>query len=490
MNARTFVVVALALLGTACVSGRSFKTPRSLTEERPVRHLRIPPGEMPDEPFRSEPPARIATKPRPLTLPTEARLSNGVRVIMLERHDFPSISAVLVLDRGAVAAGPGVAALYGRAFLGASSAYPRDEAWRYLAFVGASVTGQVSFDAVTMQITALTPLFNSALSRAAPMFVSPALETADLDDARTHLAADRAHAADDPAVVASQALFASVFPPPHPYGVPISGGSLATTATNGGLRVFRDESLSAEHVGVACAGDFKPAWLLATLEKTLGSLPKHSLGTAPALPPPVRAGRRVIVIDRPGATQSAVAIGWPGLLADDREHAPLDVLASATAGELASRLNLTVRRELGASYGVRMSATSLRSAGVVQISAAVDTAKTREAVRGMLVEVEKLRAEPLSDAELASAKSRTMLDFDGGSSRGVARALARSISEGRAPAHVVTYNARVDLVTAEDVRATADRVLARDDTRIIVVGDASKIAAGLRTLDAGDVVVR
>lgn len=53
----------------------------------------------------------------------------------------------------------------------------------------------------------------------------------------------------------------------------------------------------------------------------------------------------------------------------------------------------------------------------MQIAAAVDTAKTHDAVKGMLVEVSKLRAEPLSDAELAAAKSRTMLDFEGGSSR-------------------------------------------------------------------------
>ncbi len=298
MKARVLALLAVALLGTACVSERTFKASRTLTEERPARHLRMPPGEMPDQPFRSEPPDRSATKPRPLATPTEARLSNGVRVLMLERHDFPSISAVLVLDRGAVAAG--------------------------------------------------------------------------------------------------------------------------------GVRVFRDESLSADHVGVACAGDFKPAWLLGALEKQLGNLPKHSLGAAPSLPAPVKTGRAVIVIDRPGATQSAVVIGWPGLPADDRSHAPLDVLASATAGELASRLNITVRRELGASYGVRMSATSLRSGGVVQIAAAVGTAKTRDAVKGMLVEVEKLRAEPLSDGELTAAKARTMLAFRGRLLAG-RRSLARPI---------------------------------------------------------------
>lgn len=212
-----------------------------------------------------------------------------------------------------------------------------------------------------------------ARRRATPMFVTPALETEDLEKARTHLAADRAEAADDPAVVASEALFASVFPPPHPYGVPVSGGLLATSSTNGGLRAFRDESLSAEHVSVACVGDFKPAWLLAALEKTLGKLPNHALGTAPSLPTLVKTGRK----------------------------------------------------GLGASYGVRMSAAPLRSGGIVRITAAVDTAKAAAAVRGLLGDVERLRTEPLTDAELAAAKSRTMLVFDGEASRGRWRARSR-----------------------------------------------------------------
>lgn len=72
----------------------------------------------------------------------------------------------------------------------------------------------------------------------------------------------------------------------------------------------------------------------------------------------------------------------------------------------------------------------------------------------------------------------------------MARALTRSISEGHPPSYVLTYIARVDVVSSEDVRASAERLLARDDVCIIVVGDAAKIAAGLRTLDAGDVIVR
>jgi zinc protease len=107
----------------------------------------------------------------------------------------------------------------------------------------------------------------------------------------------------------------------------------------------------------------------------------------------------------------------------------------------------------------------------------------------MLQELERLRVEPLSPAELGAAKLRAYADLERGSTRGLARYLAHAIVEGLPPAHVVTHNARVDAVTAEAVRAAAEKYLAVDEVRIVVVGDASRIVEGLRTLGVGDVSV-
>lgn len=511
MNASRRNAIAIRLLASffvlsvpACVEPRVFVAPKSLSDGRPVRAVMMPPGALEDEPFRATPPDRIAAKLRPLPMPTEARLSNGIRVVMLERHDFPSISAVFVLDRGASAAPPGVAALYGEAMLGTSAEYESGEAWQYLGYVGAGVNQDTWRDAVALQVTALTPLFVSALSRTAPMFTAASLDGEAIDAGRTHLAAERARAASDPADVATDALYASVFPAPHPYGVPISGdlaGTPSTTrrgrhidgaldrATNAAVRAFRDGNLSADHVGVACVGDFKPAWLQQVLERSLGKLPRRATIAMPEFPATTKHERRVVVIDRPAAEQSSVAIGWPGPRAPERDGVALDVLAAATAGALSTRLNITVRRELGASYGVRMSAEGMRNGGLIRISAAIETAKTIDAMRGLFVELERLRHEPLTDAELDAAKMRTSIDLDSGSTRGLARHLARAIAEGLSQEHVVTRNARIDAVTAEAVRAVAERYLVRDDARIVVVGDASRIADGLRALGAGEVTV-
>jgi zinc protease len=497
-------LVSLLIVVPACGNGRVFVPPASLSEGRPTRAVTMPNSTLADEPFRATSPDRIAAKPRQLPMPTEVRLSNGIRVVMLEHQDFPSISAVLVLDRGASAAPPGVAALYSEAMLGTSDAYKAVEAWQYLTYVGATLNSDISRDAVTLQITALTPLFVSALSRATPMFTSSSLESDDIEEGRTHLAAERAQAGDDPSDVAIEALYASVFPAPHPYGVPISGdppGTRTATkrgrhidgaldrATDAAVRAFRDGNLSADHVGVAVVGDFKPAWIQQVLENALGKVPRRTTTPMPDFPALAKGGRKVIVIDRPAAAQSAVAIGWPGPRAGDRDNLALDVLAAATAGDLSTRLNITVRKELGASYGVHMSAVGLRAGGIVTIAAAIDTARTVDALRGLFKEIDRLRTEPLSPAELGAAKLRTYHELERGSTRGLARYLARAIAEDLPPASVVTHNARVDVVTAEAVRAAAAHYLAADDARVVIVGDASTIVAGLKTLGIGDVSI-
>lgn len=501
---RMLAFAACATLVCGCGGGRAFKAAASLSEGRPVRVFTAVPAELDDEPFRATPPARTSDKARPLPSPAEVHLSNGVRVVMLERHDFPSISMAFVLDRGAAAAPPGVAALYAEALTGTSAEYKSGEAWEYLSFVGGSVATYAWRDATMLQVTAVTPLFVSALSRAAPMFTNPELESDDLEDARTQLAARQAENGEEPSDVAHDALYAAVFPALHPYAVPIYGlparakrGANADArqrvqerATDAAVRAFRDGTLAADRVSVACVGDFKPALIQKVLENALGKLPKHATAPAPTFPPvPPNGGRKVTIIDRPGSVQSSVAIGWPGPRGSERDVVALDVLASATAGELSTRLNITVRKELGATYGVHMTATAMRDGGLIQIAASIDTARTVDAMKGLLAELGRLRTEPISAAELGAAKLRTYHDLEHSSTRGLARYLAYALAEDKPVAHAVTYNARIDVITAEEVRAAAEKWLAVGEARIVIVGDASRIADGLRSLDVGEVSV-
>jgi zinc protease len=197
----------------------------------------------------------------------------------------------------------------------------------------------------------------------------------------------------------------------------------------------------------------------------------------------------IAIVDRPGAVQSSIAIGWRSASASDPDRAALEVLSAATGGWLSSRLNLTVRKELGASYGVRSSLLSWRAGGTLELTTAVETDRTADALAGMLREIDRLRSEPLGADELASAKSKTVIGDERSSSRGLAYRLAHSLAEGLPVSDVAAHAVRVEALSAEDVRGAAEKWVGPAKRCIVIVGDAVKIAPAITSLGVGRIEV-
>lgn len=494
MKLRTTFLALTMLLPACALPGKTYKQPQApVSEGRPQRQVTMPVGDAADEEFRASPPPPTKSKSKTYSTPVDTRLSNGVRIVMLERHDFPSVSALLLLDRGSTAAGPGIALTYAEAMVGGSSEYKAGEAFEYLNFVGGRVESFAYHDFLGIQTTALSPLIVSALSRTTPMFTAPDLGSKDRDHAHAAIKAARSSASDAPSILANDTLTEMLFPPPHPYGVPPDGGTkrLSDGAIDKALDAFRDQNVTSDRITAVVVGDFKPESMQRAFEKLLAKVGKGGGAPVPALPAvPPKSGGKVVIVDRPGAVQTNVAIGWPGPKSGVDEAIALDVLANATAGDLSTRLNLHVRQELGATYGVSMTAYSLRDGGYLAIRAAIDTARTVDALKGLFSELERLRKEPLSDAELSAAKLRTHFDLEHGTAHGLARTLAYAIGKGLPPAYVTTFNNKVDALGAEDVRAAAEKRMTKEELRVVLVGDAATIADGVKALGLGEVTIR
>lgn len=490
--ARALLLVSALAATAACSAEPRLATPASVTDKRASRAVAMTPGDATDEDaLRAAPPAPLSPRRIPHGTLRDETLPSGVRVVTLERHDFPAVSCAFVLDRGAAAVPAGAARVYAAALVGSSRSFARDDALSYLRFVGATLRPRAAQDGVVLQVTALSPLAVSALSRAAPMFLAPSLDDDDVERARVLVAADRSADGDAPARRAKEALFAALFPPPHPYGAPIDGGgadALRRVAPDT-VAALRDLHLSPTHVAIACAGDLQHDRLVRVLAAHVAALRPKPERPLPDRAAPRPGPARVVVVDRPGAAQSNVALGWLGPRASDRDALALDVLSAATAAGLSSRLNLSVRKELGATYGVHMRLVRMREAGAITVRAAIETARTGPALRAILDGIDALRAAPLGPEELASAKLRVGFEDEGGSIAGVASALADAIILGRPAADALGEQAHIDALDAETVRAAAARWLTREGARLVVVGDAAKIAKDLGPLGLGEVDV-
>ncbi len=490
MSAAHRLVLACAIFACACgAESAGGYVPKELPDRRgqPIAERAVP---TPKEAAADKPPAPLARKMRRASRPTETRLSNGIRVLMLERHDFPAATVGLVLDRGAASAPSGVASLYAEAIRGSSGEHSRKDAFGYLRYIGATTRTWATRDAVSISTTALSPFVWGAFERVAPMMTKPLFESEDLADARTSARADAAIERERGTDKARAAMFEMLFPSGHPYGRTTSAWDDARyeKMSKNELESFQSMFVVAERVSVVAVGDFSPKELVRQLEKRLRGLPKKKAGVPPEPPPIQRPARaRITIIDRKGASQSNVAIGFSGARRAEQVHAPLAILQSMLGRGLSGRLNLKVRGEHGATYGVHMRDHAWRDGGAIEVFAAIDTQATAKALSGLMTELARVRTEAVEDAELTRAKAHAIdsaIDVDSYGS------LASLAGAGLPLDHWDKLEMAIAAQSSEDVQQAAATYLATDVAQIAIVGDADAIATPLRALNIGEVTIK
>ena len=128
-----------------------------------------------------------------------------------------------------------------------------------------------------------------------------------------------------------------------------------------------------------------------------GAIPGYA--PAPKLPagPRVRTGKRA-------TSQAQICLGVPALHRDHPDSWTLAVLNAVLGDGMSSRLFLSVREELGLAYDVSSGLVDYADAGALEVSAGVDPAGLPAALEAILVELARLRDEPVPEAELAKAK--------------------------------------------------------------------------------------
>ncbi len=192
-NTTTGALAAVTMLLTCCGHPHGERRSPDVAIGRRSAVRTFQPRTAPTDPawLRTAPPS-LPMRPAVDPAIAERRLANGSRVLVVERHDFPSVSLAFVLDRG-ICDGGTAAAIYGRA-LGSSPGRDRNDNFVYLHEVAADVYRDVTDDSVILTTTVLPPLLASAISRLAPMFFAPGLDARDL--ARpSQIVERRAHAA-------------------------------------------------------------------------------------------------------------------------------------------------------------------------------------------------------------------------------------------------------------------------------------------------------
>jgi zinc protease len=421
------------------------------------------------------------------------RLANGIEVWIAEQHALPRVALALAIRGGAERDPPG------RAGLAALCADLIDEgsgSRSALELAVAFADEGAEFDAVTshagtvLRVWSLSdpPGLGRVLGLLADVATRPRFLGVEFERVRADRLTAIAARGDDPAAVADRILDKAIYGDAHAYGIPVEGraGSLRRVRLQD-VRAFWHRHYRPDNAALIAVGAVVPADLLRALQDAFGPWRTPPSERAPDPPPPTGFGPRLVVVDRPGASQSEIRLGHVGLARGHRDEFAVEVLATLLGGTFASRLNHRLREELGYTYGAWAGFALRRGAGPFVTGAAVRTDATAAAVREFASEVTRIREAEPSAVELRRARDGLLRGlparFEGASA--VAWELANLFLHGAPSDHFARYAERVAAVTAQDVHRAAAEHLRPEQLQIAIVGDRAAIEADLAAAGLG-----
>ena len=432
-----------------------------------------------------------------LTLPPiqKRALTNGLPVWIVEMHEVPVANVTLIIKAGA---GDDPAGRYGLANFtaamldegaGTRNALQLADAIDYL---GASLSTGSSFDMSSVRLQAPVSKLDDALPLMADVALRPAFSDTEVERLRKERMTSLMQTRDNAGALATAAFGRLVFGPRHRYGTPGLGNQASNSEMSASdLKAFYASYYQPQNAHLLVVGDVTPAAMLPKLERAFGGWKNGAAPPKTTVSPAAQHGpRQIYLVDKPGAAQSQIRIGWMGVARSTADYYVLDVLNTILGGSFTSRLNQNLREEHGYAYGASSSFDMRLSAGPFTAGAGVQSDKTVESLREFFKELDGMH-QPVPADELARAKNYEALGFPAafGTTAGMAGNLVELVVYGLPESFFADYVPKIQAVTAADVRRAANEYLQTDRFAVVVVGDLAKIEKPIRDAGLGPVKV-
>jgi zinc protease len=437
------------------------------------------------------PPAGAPADALALPAISERVLTNGLTVLAAEYHEVPLVIFHLLMQGGAAYDPPGkggVAELTADLLREGTERLTAEELAREIEFLGGSLDADAGVDFSSISGEFLSKDLDRGLELFTEVARHPAFRPEDVRRTRGLALAEIIAARENASSIADR-CFQSYLYGAHPYGHPSEG----TEQTVGTIGVEDVRSFYRQHFGPARAvlvviGDAPAAALLSKAERAFGDW-RPAAAAAMAIPAPVRvAGRKILLVDKPDATQTHIRVGNVAIARSDPTFVPAVVTSTILGGGFGSRLidQLRVRRSL--TYGAWSFFAARRVPGDFRVGTFTKVATTGEALTVALDVLASFAREGATAVELERAQSLLtgqyplQLETPGA----LAGRLAELEAYGLPRADIETFPAQVLAVRAEDVRRVAGRYVTPADAAIVVVGPATTLAPQLAKLGTVD----
>jgi predicted Zn-dependent peptidase len=419
-----------------------------------------------------------------ISLPDYERvvLDNGAVLLLAEKHDVPLIGMQAAV-RGGTAADPterpGMASLLSA--LLEKGAGDRDAAAfaEAAAAVGGSIGADAEMESFTVMADFLSRDAELMIELVADMLMRPRLaEDEFVKEQQRSIALLQAAKGSNPRALIGSYANAFLFGD-HPYGNPPYGSEESLAGiTYDELVQHYENHFGGDRLVVSVVGDFDIEAMRAKLTTVFGEWRAAASELTPVETRERMAGRHVLLVDKPGATQTYFLIGNVGVAIDYARRAEMQVANTLFGGRFTSMLMTALRTEGGLTYHASSSVSRYSAAGPVFIHSYTQSATTVEALDLAIEKLGALHRRGFSEEMITSARNYIMGQFPPTleTAGSLASMLAYLELNGLDRSYIDGYGAALDAVTPVTLHNAISEVYpVMNDLVIVLIGDAEAI---------------
>lgn len=444
---------------------------------------------------RSEVPAFGADRPFQAPNVETAKLDNGMSVLVVERKDLPKVSVTLATRAGSVYdpnGEEGLASLTAESLIRGTKSRKALEIDDALADLGTTAQANSGREYSTVGVEVLENNLPAALGIITDIVRNPSFPADEVDRQKKQTLDSLSQAENSPRMIAARLSTMLAFGRDHAYGHPVRGfPSSVGKLTPAELADFHAKYWKPGSSALVLVGDVSLEQAVELAKSNFGSwaggsAPAPQIGQAHPLGP-----GKVYLVNRPDAAQTYIEEILPAPRRDAPDYYAFSLADVVWGGSAGARLGMNLREQKGYSYGVFSFPDYFSKYGVWIAGGGVQTDKTKESVVEFQKELKYIAGEkPVTEAELANAKSNRVRGYaqQFESMNRVSQQVVDLWSLNLPFSELQREPDELSKTPLDRVNAAAEKYATPANGTMLLVGDLSKIEAGVRSVASGEIV--
>jgi len=411
----------------------------------------------------------------------EAKLANGLQVVLLPSTKVPTFNMQMVVLSGGLsdpADYHGLASFTASLLREGTKTRSSKDIAEQVDALGATLGAGSGFSSMTTNVNAagLVENFDQTLELFADVVRNPTFPQSEVDRYKTRTLAQLQLQRSFPQFLAQEQFNRAIYGTNHPASIVAPPAASLTRLSSKDLADFHAKYYRPNNAILAIVGDVTLKEIMPKLEKAFGDWQKGDVMAAAIPPAPPQGDARIYLIDRPGSVQTVLQLGTLGIERTSPDYFAVLLADRVLGGGPSGRLFLNLREDKGYTYGAYSGFGGSKFKGTWISSSEVRTDVTEGAMKEFMYELNRLRNEKVPADELENAKRAIIGGF--ALSLEQPQALLQNIITQKLYNLPVdywdTYPQKVSALTADDVQRVAKQYIDLGHLQVVAVGDASK----------------